>query len=185
MCRAARRLREDKLGQSANEEEETMEAFSDEHEELRSTVRQLFADQSDEQAVRDQMATDRGWDAELWQQLAEQVGLAGLIIPEEHGGAGFGYVELCVVAEEMGRALVCAPYLSTAVFATNALLLCATAAAQKALLPGIASGETIATVAWSDDNGRWDTPRWRLEPVESSPPDAALRSGSVRPGSPP
>ena len=133
-----------------------MEAFSEEHEELRATVRQFFSDQSDEQTVRAHMATDRGWDAGLWGQLAEQVGLAGLIIPEEHGGAGFGYVELCVVAEEMGRALVCAPYLSTAVFATNALLLCTDAATQKALLPGIAAGETIATVAWSDDNGRWD-----------------------------
>jgi len=133
-----------------------MEAFSDEHEELRATVRQFFSDQSDEQTVRQHMASERGWDAELWSQLAEQVGLAGLIIPEEHGGAGFGYVELCVVAEELGRALVCAPYLSTAVFATNALLLCGSAAVQKALLPGIASGDTIATVAWSDDNGRWD-----------------------------
>ncbi len=133
-----------------------MESFSDEHDELRATVRQFFADQSDEQAVRSHMATDSGWDAKLWQQMAEQIGLAGLIVPEEHGGAGFGYVELCVVAEEMGRALVCAPYLSTAVFATNTLMLCATEVAQKALLPGIASGETIATVAWSDDNGRWD-----------------------------
>ena len=133
-----------------------MEAFSEEHEELRATVRQFFADQSDEQSVRSHMASETGWDADLWKQLAEQVGLTGLIIPEEHGGAGFGYQELCIVAEEMGRALVCAPYLSTAVFATNALLQCATADAQAAVLPGIASGETTATVAWSDDNGRWD-----------------------------
>jgi alkylation response protein AidB-like acyl-CoA dehydrogenase len=132
-----------------------MEAFSEEHEELRATVRQFFSDQSDEQAVRTHMASDSGWDTDLWHQLAEQVGLAGLIIPEEHGGAGFGYQELCIVAEELGRALVCAPYLSTAVFATNALLLCSTADVQAALLPGIASGEKIATVAWSDDNGRW------------------------------
>jgi len=133
-----------------------MESFTEEHDELRATVRQFFADKSDEQAVRSHMVSESGWDADLWRQLAEQVGLAGLIIPEQHGGAGFGYVELCVVAEELGRRLVCAPYLSTAVFATNALLHCADPAAQKALLPGIASGETIATLAWSDDNGRWD-----------------------------
>ena len=127
-----------------------MQTFTDEHEELRSTVRQFLADRSDETAVRAQMATERGFDEGVWQQLAEQVGLTGLIVPEEHGGAGYGYVELCIVAEEMGRALLCAPYLSTAVMATNALLHCATADAQKALLPGIAEGSTRATLAYAE-----------------------------------
>jgi alkylation response protein AidB-like acyl-CoA dehydrogenase len=131
-----------------------MQSFTDEHEELRATVRQFLADRSDEQAVRSMMATERGFDEEVWQQMAEQVGLTGLIVPEEHGGAGFGYVELCIVAEEMGRALLCAPYLSTAVMATNALLHCATAAAQKALLPGIADGSTRATLAYAEAG--WD-----------------------------
>ncbi len=133
-----------------------MESFSDEHEELRATVKQFLADQSDEQAVRAQMTTDRGYDPEVWTRLAEQVGLTGLIIPESYGGAGFGYVELCVVAEEMGRSLLCAPFLSTAVFATNALLHCASDHAKKALLPGIAAGETIATLAYADADAGWD-----------------------------
>ncbi|MFT5444677.1 MAG: alkylation response protein AidB-like acyl-CoA dehydrogenase [Myxococcota bacterium] len=133
-----------------------MNTFTDEHEELRATVRQFLADQSDEQAVRSQMASERGWDSDVWQKMAEQVGLAGLIVPEEHGGAGFGYVELCIVAEEMGRALLCAPYLSTAVMATSALLQCASASAQKDILPGIAAGTSIATLAYADTNGRWD-----------------------------
>jgi alkylation response protein AidB-like acyl-CoA dehydrogenase len=128
-----------------------MQSFTDEHEELRSTVRKFLADRSDEQAVRAQMATERGFDEAVWQQLAEQVGLTGLIVPEEHGGAGYGYVELGIVAEEMGRALLCAPFLSTAVMATNALLQCATADAQKALLPGIADGSTRATLAWAEN----------------------------------
>ncbi len=127
-----------------------MKSFTEEHEELRATVRQFLADRSDEQAVRTQMATERGFDDDVWQQLAEQVGLTGLIVPEEHGGAGYGYVELCIVAEEMGRSLLCAPYLSTAVMATNALLHCATADAQKALLPGIAEGSTRATLAYAE-----------------------------------
>jgi alkylation response protein AidB-like acyl-CoA dehydrogenase len=127
-----------------------MQSFTDEHDELRATVRQFLADRSDEQAVRTQMATASGFDDAVWQQLAEQVGLTGLIVPEEHGGAGYGYVELCIVAEEMGRALLCAPYLSTAVMATNALLHCATAKAQKALLPGIAEGSTRATLAYAE-----------------------------------
>jgi len=127
-----------------------MQSFTDEHDALRATVRQFLTDRSDEQAVRAQMATERGFDDDVWQQLAEQVGLTGLIVPEEHGGAGYGYVELCIVAEEMGRALLCAPYLSTAVMATNALLHCATADAQKALLPGIAEGSTRATLAYAE-----------------------------------
>lgn len=127
-----------------------MTSFTEEHEELRATVRQFLADRSDEQAVRTQMASERGFDDGVWQQLAEQVGLTGLIIPEEHGGADYGYVELCIVAEEMGRALLCAPYLSTAVMATNALLHAATPEAQKALLPGIADGSTRATLAHAE-----------------------------------
>ena len=127
-----------------------MQSFTDEHEELRATVRQFLADRSDEAAVRTQMASERGFDDNVWQQLAEQVGLTGLIVPEEHGGAGYGYVELCIVAEEMGRALLCAPFMSTAVMATNALLHCATADAQKALLPAIAEGSTRATLAYAE-----------------------------------
>ncbi len=131
-----------------------MQAFTEEHEALRATVRQFLTDQSDEQAVRTQMASDRGFDEAVWKQLAEQVGVAGLIVPEEHGGAGCSHVELGIVAEEMGRALFCAPYLSSAVMATNALLHCATADAQKALLPGIAEGSTRATLAYAETG--WD-----------------------------
>jgi alkylation response protein AidB-like acyl-CoA dehydrogenase len=131
-------------------------SFTEEHEELRSTIRAFLADKSDELAVRDQMATDPGYDREVWTQMAEQLGLAGLIIPEEHGGAGFGYVELLIAMEEMGRALLCAPYLGTAVFSANALLHCADDPTQKELLAGIASGEKIVSVAHAEPNGRWD-----------------------------
>lgn len=135
-----------------------MQTFTDEHEELRSTVRKFLSDQSDEQAVRTQMASESGWDPEVWRQLAEQVGLTGLIIPEKFDGAEFGYVELCIVAEEMGRALLCAPYLSTAVMATNALLQCTSVEVQAELLPQIAAGTSTATLAYADSKGRWDLP---------------------------
>ncbi len=131
-------------------------SFTDEHDELRATIRQFVADKSNEQAVREQMATDTGWDRAVWAQMAEEMGLAGLIIPEEFGGAGVGYVELLVVMEEMGRALLCSPFLSTAVLATNAVLGCGTEAAQKDLLVDIAAGRTIATLAHVEKNGRWD-----------------------------
>ena len=131
-------------------------SFTDEHDELRATVRAFLEKRSDETAVREQMASERGWDPEVWSQMAEQIGLAGLIIAEEHGGAGMGYVELLVVMEEMGRALLCSPFLSSAVFAANTLQLCADEATRKELLAGIASGERLVTVAHAETNGRWD-----------------------------
>jgi len=131
-------------------------SFTDEHEELRATIRAFLQGRSDEAAVREQMATERGYDPETWQQMAEQMGLAGLLIPEEHGGAGFGYVELLIVMEEMGRALFCAPYLGTAVLATNALLQCADEKTRKELLTEIAAGRATASLAHAEPNGRWD-----------------------------
>ncbi|MCH2171773.1 acyl-CoA/acyl-ACP dehydrogenase [Myxococcota bacterium] len=130
--------------------------FTEEQDELRATVRQFFADKSDEQAVRAHMNLPSGYDGDLWTQMAEQIGLAGLIVPEEHGGAGFGYKELCIVMEEMGRVLACAPYLATSVTATNALLQCADEATRNSLLPSIATGETIATLAYVESSGCWD-----------------------------
>jgi alkylation response protein AidB-like acyl-CoA dehydrogenase len=131
-------------------------AFTDEHEELRATLRAFLQEKSGQAAVREQMASERGYDPLVWEQMAEQMGLAGLIVPEEFGGAGFGYVELLIAMEEMGRALLCAPYLGTAVFATNALIHCASETARKELLVGIAAGKSIVSVAHAEDNGRWD-----------------------------
>ncbi len=131
-------------------------AFSEEQEELRNIVRQFLEAKSSEEAVREQMATERGYDPDVWNQMAEQLGLQSLTIPEEFGGQGFGFVELIVVLEEMGRALLCAPYFSSVVLAANAILLSGDDAAKNAILPGIAAGETIATVAFTEPNGRWD-----------------------------
>jgi len=131
-------------------------SFTDEHEELRATVRAFLQERSDETAVRAHMASEQGFDDEVYGQLAEQLGLAGLIIPEEYGGAGMSYVELLVVMEEMGRALLCAPFLSSAVFAANALLHCAEETSRKELLVEIAAGRARATVAHVEPNGRWD-----------------------------
>jgi alkylation response protein AidB-like acyl-CoA dehydrogenase len=131
-------------------------AFNDEQEELRKTVRQFLEAKSPETAVREQMDTEAGYDAAVWQQMGEQLGLQGLVIPEEFGGSGYGYIELVVILEEMGRALLCAPFFSSVVLAANTLLHSGDDAAQAAYLPGIASGETIATLAFTEENGRWD-----------------------------
>jgi len=129
--------------------------LTDEHKELKQTVRRFLEAKSNEQAVRATMDTERGYDADVWRLMAEQ-GLQGLIVPERHGGVGYGHVELMLVMEEMGAALLCAPYLSSAVVATCAVLECADDAAKDALLPGMASGETLATLAFVEPAGRWD-----------------------------
>jgi alkylation response protein AidB-like acyl-CoA dehydrogenase len=131
-------------------------AFSEEQEELRKSVRRFLEDKSPESEVRRLMETEGGYDPAVWAQMAQQLGLQGLAIPEEYGGSGYGYVELIVVFEEMGRALLCAPYFSTVALAANALLASGDDDAKKQLLPGIASGDTIATVAFTEDSGRWD-----------------------------
>ncbi|MFQ5558162.1 MAG: acyl-CoA dehydrogenase family protein [Acidimicrobiales bacterium] len=131
-------------------------AFSEEQEQLREFVRSFLEDKSPETAVREQMDTERGYDPDVWSQMAEQMGLQALAVPEEYGGQGFGFVEQIVVLEEMGRALLCAPYFSSAILAANTLLHSGDDAARKAHLPGIASGETIATLAFTEENGRWD-----------------------------
>ena len=131
--------------------------FTDEHDALRQNLRAFLEKRSDEKAVRAAMVSERGWDPEVWKQLAQELGLAGLVIPEEHGGAGFGPVELLIAMEEMGRALLCAPFLGTSVFAAQTLLVCADAVTQKELLPRIASGTAVVSVAHAEPNGRWDT----------------------------
>ena len=131
-------------------------AFTEEQDQLRSFVRQFLDEKSDEAAVRALMETEQGYDEAVWSQMAEQLGLQSLIIPEAYGGQGFSWVELVVVLEEMGRSLLCAPFFSSVVLATSALMLSGDEAAQSEYLPKIASGELIATVAVTEENGRWD-----------------------------
>jgi alkylation response protein AidB-like acyl-CoA dehydrogenase len=130
--------------------------FSEEQEELRKMVKRFLEDKSPETEVRRLMATAEGYDPAVWKLMADELALQGLGIPEEFGGQGFGPVEQYVVFEEMGAALLCAPYFSTVALAANALLNSGDDAAKAAYLPGIASGQTIATLALNDDAGSWD-----------------------------
>jgi len=102
------------------------------------------------------METSEGYDPAVWKQMADQLGLQGLIIPEDFGGSGYTYVELVVVLEEMGRALLCAPYFASVALAANLLLVAGDEGAKKDYLPGIADGSKIATVALAEASGRWD-----------------------------
>jgi alkylation response protein AidB-like acyl-CoA dehydrogenase len=130
-------------------------AFTEEQDELRRMVRALFADVSPEERVRSLMETETGYDPKVWKQLAD-LGLTGLSIPEEYGGAGMGAVEVGVVAEEAGAALLCAPFLSTVGLATPALLYSGDTAAAAEYLPRIAAGELIATIAIAEADGSPD-----------------------------
>ncbi len=129
--------------------------FSSEQEEFRSNLRRFLTERSPTTEVRRLMETETGWDREGWRKLNQELGLTAVHIPEDHGGHGFGYGELCIVLEEAGRALLCAPYLAT-VLAASAIMNAGTPAEQAALLTGIAAGETVATLAIAEDSGSWD-----------------------------
>jgi len=131
-------------------------AFSEDQEELRAGIRRFLEQKSPETEVRRLMETTDGYDPKVWSQMSDQLGLQALAIPEDLGGQGFGFVELGIVLEEMGRALLCAPYLASVVLAANLLLVSGDEAAKAEHLPGIACGRTIATVALTEDAGRWD-----------------------------
>jgi len=135
--------------------------FTEEQQDLRDMVRRFLAEKSPVSEVRRLMATEAGYDPAVWAQLG-QLGLAGLTIPETYGGAGCGPVEQLIVCEEAGAALLSAPYLASAVLAAGALLASGDAAAQADLLPGIASGETIATLAVPEDDGSWTPDDFRV-----------------------
>ncbi len=127
-----------------------------EQEELRASVRRFLADRAPITAVRSLMETTDGLDRAVWRQAGDQLGLQGIAIPEEYGGAGFGFAEQAIVLEEFGASLYGGPYLASAVLAATALLASADEAAKKAYLPGIASGEVIATLAFTEEDGSWD-----------------------------
>ena len=108
--------------------------------------------------------------------MAEELGLQGLVIPEEHGGSGASFVELAVVQEEFGRAIFPGPFLST-LFATYAILDSGDDEAAKDLLPGIADGSTIATVAVTEPDGRWD-----VETTSTTARPASMLPATLTPG---
>ena len=131
--------------------------FSDEQEEFRVFLRRFLEDKSPTTEVRRLMETDEGYDEAVWKQLSADFGLPAVHVPEEYGGQGFSYGELGIVLEEMGRALLCAPYFSSAVLATTTILNAGSEEQKRTLLPPLAAGETRAALAFTEDNGLWDS----------------------------
>jgi alkylation response protein AidB-like acyl-CoA dehydrogenase len=130
--------------------------YTDEQEQFRAIVARFLRERSPISEVRRHMASEDGYDRALWQQLVSELGLPGVCVPEQFGGQGFGHVELCIALEEMGQALLCAPFFASSVLATEALLNIATEAEQHALLPPLVRGDRLATLAWVENDGRWD-----------------------------
>src|SRR2546429_8351355 len=146
---------------------------SAEQEELRASVRRFLADRAPMSRVRELM--DGGeTDWAVWEQAGTQLGLQGLAIPEVYGGAGFSFAEQAVVLEEFGAVLYGGPYLASAVLAATALLASPDEGARRDLLPGIASGQTVATLAFPEDGGSWDPAAIPLSAVQGR--------GAWRPG---
>lgn len=140
-------------------------AFSDEQDQLRDAVRRFLEAKSPVTEVRRLMDTTDGYDPAVWAQMANELGLQSLAIPEQYGGQGFGFIELGIVFEEMGRALLCAPYFATVALATSAVLVQGSEADQRSLLPELASGATIATLAFTEPSGKWDASGVTVEAV--------------------
>ncbi|MGH7841098.1 MAG: acyl-CoA dehydrogenase family protein [Candidatus Binataceae bacterium] len=128
--------------------------FSEEQEMLRVSARGLLEKECPSTAVRRLMEDERGYDPALWKKLATQ-GWTGLVIPEEYGGAALSYVDLVLVMEEMGRVVLPSPFIWT-VMVAEALKRAGSEAQKKTLLPKIAAGDLIATLAWLEPAASWD-----------------------------
>jgi alkylation response protein AidB-like acyl-CoA dehydrogenase len=126
--------------------------FSDEQKQLRDEARKFLAEKCPPKAVRAVLDGKAPYDRDLWNGLAE-MGFLGVAIPEAYGGAGAGHLELCVIAEEMGRALAPVPFSSTVYLAAEAILLAGSEAQKQKWLPKIASGEAIGTLALFEGKG--------------------------------
>jgi alkylation response protein AidB-like acyl-CoA dehydrogenase len=126
-----------------------------EQQQLQSVVRTMLATHAPAQRVREVIAEGDGYDRPLWKRLAGEMGLTGLVIPERYGGSGAGQVERSVVLEELGRTLAPVPYFASAVLAVDTVLALDDTDLQAELLPKLATGDAIATVALAGADGEW------------------------------
>jgi alkylation response protein AidB-like acyl-CoA dehydrogenase len=129
--------------------------FTEEQELLRDTARRFLESECNTQFVRQRMAEPAAVSDEFWQNLAAQ-GWLGIVCPEAEGGSGLGLVDLVVLMEEMGRAVMPGPFLSTVLLGGSAIAEAGTPAQRQQWLPKIAAGNAKAALAWTEPNLRWD-----------------------------
>jgi alkylation response protein AidB-like acyl-CoA dehydrogenase len=130
-------------------------APSEDQDLIRSTARQFLEERLGMERVRDLMLSDDGFDKILWKEMAD-LGWTGLGISEEHGGAGFGPAETGFLLEEMGRLVTPGPFFASAVMATSTIQEAATEEQKADLLPSLASGDTVASLAIFEEARDWD-----------------------------
>ncbi|MGP3792359.1 acyl-CoA dehydrogenase family protein [Pseudomonas sp. B392_1p] len=148
-------------------------AFNEEQLMIQESAVGFLAKASDSAAVRTAMQSPQGYDIGVWKQIAEELYWPALMIPEQYGGVGMGFVEQAVLLEQMGQHLLCAPFLSSACLATPALLLVGNEPLREAWLPELAAGTMTATLAFRQERNGWlasrqpsarvDAEGWRLE----------------------
>lgn len=127
--------------------------FSDDQQQLKEEARRFLADRSPMTRVRTVLDGPQSFDKALWAELGE-MGFLGTTVPEHYGGAGAGFLELCVIAEEMGRSLAPVPFASSIYLVATLLLAAGTEAQKQKYLPRIASGDLIGCVAFSEKAGK-------------------------------
>jgi alkylation response protein AidB-like acyl-CoA dehydrogenase len=127
--------------------------FSDDQKQLRDQARRFLAEKCTTKAVRQVLEGKDTFDRALWKGLAE-LGFLGVAIPEEFGGSGAGHLELAVIAEELGRVVAPVPVASSIYLAAEAIMLAGSDAQKRKYLPGLASGETIGTLALFEGKGK-------------------------------
>ena len=128
-------------------------AFSEEQDEFRAVIRRFVEERWPTAEVRRLADTPSGFDPAVWKQMASELGLQGLAIPEPYGGQGFGFLELGIALEELGRQLAGGPYFASAVLAAQAILAAGDAAQHAEWLPPIAAGDSIAALAVLEPSG--------------------------------
>ncbi|WP_346012147.1 acyl-CoA dehydrogenase family protein [Streptomyces sp. SID3343] len=146
-------------------------------EELRATLGELLHDRCAWHDVLARVDTDEAYDEGLWKAVAAELGLAGLLIPEEYGGAGAGPREVAVALEELGRAVAPVPFLASAVLATQALLASPASAARDAALRALADGTRTGTLAVTANT--WPGAGFPLSVTGSPDADGLLLTGAV------
>ncbi len=139
--------------------------LSEEQELLKNSAREFLENECPEEHVRAMEEDERGYSPELWKKMAD-LGWQGLMIPEEHGGAGFSFLDLAVLVDEVGRALLPGPFIPNQVCAAS-LLLMGTDAQKQKYLPKIADGSQIHTYAVTEPSGRWDAEGITMEASKS------------------
>ncbi len=153
-------------------------SFTEEQQMIRDTATSFLAEVSDSEAVRRAMATEAGYEDELWSRITGEMCWHAVHIPEDFGGLGLGYVELVALLEEMGKRLMCSPFYSTVCLGVNALRVAGTDRQQERYLSRIAGEGTKATLAWTGTRGRWDADS--IDATYASTDDGVVLDGRLR-----